>query len=399
MLELGQGGPLPGADLCEDAKLRALDAHCAELAREFRAVGTRLDQDPDAIEELPKLPGIQFMLQALLPAGYRSLLPGVSAGLAEIVGSSAGLVILLERYAYGDPGVVLASPGPALSGGAIMTLASPEQQDRYFGRLASAPTHTFFALTEPEKGSAVTELTTGLTPVPEGGGWVLNGEKRYIGNGTRAQTGVVFCRRVPGPWGIEAVLIDTSSPGFSAEPLPMMGLRGARISRLVFDDVQIPPEDLLGAHLPASRRGLHGATQTFYRVRPGIAAMAVACAQASCDYVRLHRPAMGKTDQLRLEHMLDRAAAVRRLIHRVAADLDRGTVNVHRIAAVKAQAAQTAEDASILAAELLGPGAFVEHPWLEKTYRDVRAFELMEGTTNLHRLSVFQGLMKGAFLS
>jgi alkylation response protein AidB-like acyl-CoA dehydrogenase len=394
--EFSPGGPLPGADLCEDAPLRALDAHCEEVAREFRAAGAKLDRDPDAIEGLVQLAGVRFLRQVLLPAGYRSQPLDVSPGLVDAALSAPGLAILTERYAYGDPNVILASPGPSLSGGVIEKLASPEQRDCYFSRLASAPVHTFFGLTEPGKGSAVTELATSLTPASDGG-WVLSGEKCYIGNGTRAQMGVVFCRRAPGPWGIEAVLLDTSSPGFSAEPLPMMGLRGARISRLVFDDVFVPPESLLGAHLPPSRRGLQGATQALYRVRPGIGAMAVGCAQATCDYLRLHRPALRGADRPRLDHMLDRVAAARRLVHRVAADLHRGLMSTHRIGAAKTQAAHTAEDATLLAAELLGPAALVEHPWLEKTCRDVRAFELMEGTTNLHRLSVFHGLMKGTF--
>jgi alkylation response protein AidB-like acyl-CoA dehydrogenase len=83
----------------------------------------------------------------------------------------------------------------------------------------------------------------------------------------------------------------------------------------------------------------------------------------------------------------------------VAADIDHGLVNSHRIGAVKVEAARLAEEATLLAADLLGPASLVEDRWLEKTYRDVRAFELMEGTTNLHRISVFQGLRKGTFLN
>ena len=67
-------------------------------------------------------------------------------------------------------------------------------------------------------------------------------------------------------------------------------------------------------------------------------------------------------------------------------------------AAVKLRAARLAEEVTVLAAELLGPASLVEHPWLEKTYRDARGFEFMEGTGNVHRRGVFQGLLRDSFL-
>jgi alkylation response protein AidB-like acyl-CoA dehydrogenase len=385
-----------GADLL-DGRDRTLARFCAELTGSLRAIGADLDRDPDSIGRHLDEPAVRFARFAMVPREY---LPetGFPADLLASTTTCIGAVVVCERFAYGDPNVMLAGPGPSLSGGAIRALADPDQSRRYFGRLAAAPTHTFFGLTEPSKGSAVLELETRLTPAPDGEGWLLNGAKCYIGNGARAQLGVVFCRRAPGPWGIEAVLVDTADPGFSGELLPMTGLRGARISRLRFDDVRIAPNDLLGATRPASRRGLYGALQILYRFRPGIAAMALGCAQAVCDYLAEHRPVLPAWDRSRFEGVRDRVAAVRHLTYRAALDVDAGVVNAHRIGAVKAQAAQLAEEATLLAAELLGPAALVEHPWMEKTYRDVRAFELMEGTTNLHRMSVLQGLLRDDFL-
>jgi alkylation response protein AidB-like acyl-CoA dehydrogenase len=380
-----------------DERLARLDRSAWELASEFREPGAAIDRDPDAINDYLDLAGVRMCRYAFIPARYRPRLD-LQAGLLDASSSCRGIAVVWERFAYGDPGVMLASPGPSLSGGVIEALADEAQADRYYGRLAAEEVWTFFGLTEPAKGSAATELETTLAPAPGADGWVLNGEKCYIGNGARAQVGVVFCRRGPGPWGIEAVLLDTSSPGFSGELLPTVGLRGARISRLRFDNVRVPAENLLGAHLPRIRRGLRGALHILYRARPGIAAMALGCAQATHDYLDEHGPKVPRSARLRIEDLADRLAAARHLIHRVAADIDGGVVNTHRIGAVKVQAAHLAEEATLLAAELLGPAALLEHPWLEKTYRDVRAFEIMEGTTNLHRLSVFQGLLKGSFL-
>jgi len=89
---------------------------------------------------------------------------------------------------------------------------------------------------------------------------------------------------------------------------------------------------------------------------------------------------------------------VRALIYEAAAGIDAGRPDAHLISAAKMRAAALAEEATVLAAELLGPASLLEHPWLEKTYRDARAFEFMEGTGNLHRQGVFQGVLRGDFL-
>lgn len=387
--------PLAGLDLSDD-RLAALDRCCVEMGAELRAPGLKLDQDPDAVADLPSLRGVRFAQQIAMPPAYQDS-GEFDPDLLETVATAVGATVLCERFAYGDPALLLGSPGPSLSGATVQALGDDEQIHTYFSRVAAAPTYTFFGVTEPGKGSAAAEVETVLTALDGGDGWLLNGEKCYIGNGSRAEFGVVFCRRAPGPWGVEAVLVDTAAAGFQATPLPMMGLRAAQFSRLRFENVQIGHDQLLGGHLPPSRRGMHGAMRTLYRARPGVGAFALGCAQALCDYVDQERPDSAGHRWRRREALLDRIAAVRAATYRVAADLDRGVVNGHRVGAVKMGAAQVAQQAAVLAAELLGPASLIEHPWLEKTYRDVRAFEIMEGTTNLHRLSVFQGLLKRDF--
>jgi alkylation response protein AidB-like acyl-CoA dehydrogenase len=384
----------PGSDLLE-GPVSALDRYLSEITVDVRKIGAALDRDPDAIADYLDTPSVRFGRYCAIPRDFWPDL-GIPAAAADHTGTCLGITLAWERFSYADPNILLAAPGPSLSGGVVTALADKNGYDRYFTLIAEQPLHTFFALTEPGKGSAATELETTLTP--DGDGWVLNGEKCYIGNGARAQLGVVFCRRAPGPLGVEAVLVETDTPGFSGELLATLGLRGARISRLRFDNVRVEPENLLGAHLRPTRRGLRGALHILYRARPGIAAMALGCAQAACDYLLQHEPVTAKRDRIRLDPILDRIAATRQLVYNAAADIDRGVINAHRIGAVKAAAARVAEDATRLAAELLGPASLIEHPWLEKTYRDVRAFEIMEGPVNLHQLSVFQGLLKGTFL-
>jgi alkylation response protein AidB-like acyl-CoA dehydrogenase len=386
---------MAGAEFA-DERLRALDRFWWDLVGEAREIGGALDRDPLAVDRFLDSPALRFARYQGMPAAYRDG-ADVPGDLLDTAASCQGSLVVLERAAYGDPNVVLAAPGPGLSGTVVRAIADEAQADRYYRRLAAAPVHTFFALTEPDKGSAAGELSTTLTE--DGDGWLLNGEKRYIGNGAFADCGVVFCRRAPGPWGIEAVLVDSAAPGFTAEALPMLGLRGIRISRLRFDNVRIPRENLLGAHLRPSRRGLRGALTGLYRFRPGIAAMALGCAAAAGDYLHECRPLLPKAAQFQVDDLADRLAAVRRLTYQVAADIDHGVVDTHRIGAVKAASARVGEEMTMLVARLLGPASLVEHTWLEKLCRDVRAFEIMEGTANLHRLSIFQGLLKGTYLT
>ena len=93
--------------------------------------------------------------------------------------------VALEGIAYGDPAVALACPGPSLPGAAVTGLGDENQREWFFSRLIG-PQWTFFAMTEPAKGSAMPELECRL----ENG--LLHGEKCHVMNGTRASAGVVF---------------------------------------------------------------------------------------------------------------------------------------------------------------------------------------------------------------
>ena len=379
-----------------DERWRRFEADCRDAGLAARAHAVALDRDPEHIRGLLDLPMVQFQRFAPIPPEYRGGAYLFAGHRIEHLSIVEGL-IAQEQMSYGDPGVILASPGPSLAGVAVRTLGDGAQRARFYEPLIAGPAWTCFGLTEPGKGSAATELETRLRPAPDGDGYLLEGTKRYVGNAAHAQIGVVFCRRAPGPWGIEAVLVDPAAPGVSAELLPTVGLTGARIGELRFDAVRIAPEDLLGADRRPVRRGLLGAVATLLRFRPGLAATALGVTAAVVDYTRAERRRPGRAERDRLSEIEDRRLALRRIVYRVGDEIDHGRVNAHRIAAVKMRAARLVEDATLLAAELLGPGSLLEHPWLDKTYRDVRALEFMEGVGDIHRLSVFQGVLRGGF--
>ncbi len=372
-------------------RLSALRGHCAELAGDLRDFGMEIDKNPDAITGKLDHPAVHVLRASTVPVEYMDTPLRIGRHTYDLT-SCLERTVALEELGYGDAGFVLACPGPSMSGVTVAALGDDTQRAWYYERVGAAPTWTFFALTEPEKGSAAAELTATLTP--DGDDFRLSGAKRYVGNAAHAQLGVLFCRRAPGLIGIEAVLVDTSDPGFTAEVLPTVGLRGARIAAITLDGVRIARDKVLGLDRRPTRRGLVGAIATLQRLRPGLAGLALGVARAALDHVDLPPGREPRLDVLR-----DLVEVARRRTHRIAAAIDAGRVRVDRIGAMKARAAELAQECTRLAAELAGPGSLLTDPYLDKLYRDARAFEFMEGTGNIQRLAVFQGVLNGTFFA
>lgn len=376
-----------------DERMVKLRAWAAELAEDLRVPGLALDRDPDAVAGATGLRAMRCMAKMLIPAEF-----GVAG--AEVDGdrfhgmTALERVVLLEEFARGDAGMVLAAPGASMSGVLIDLLGDAEQKALFYGRLLERPMWTFFALTEPDAGSDANALSTSLTPAGNGN-LVLDGRKRYVGNASRASMGVVFARTAPGPLGVTAVLLDTDSPGFRAEPLEMLGLRGARFCALEFDSVPVPADRVLGRHLSPTRRGMWAGTQTFNRLRPGVAAIAIGIARAAHDYVRDERGRLTPGEYDRWDLLRHRIDSVRNLVHLAAMEVDADASRGHPASAAKADACRLAEDATRQACEFFGPRARWEHPLLDKLVRDARGVEFMEGTSDIQKLIVFHGLLTG----
>lgn len=382
----------------DSPRIAALRAYVADAAGALREIGPEIDRDPAAIDRWLHLPAVDIMRCCTIPVGYLDS-PLRCDGHTYDMSSCLEHTVTIEELSYGDSGVMLACPGPLMSGVTVGALGDDRQRHAYYERLAGPePTWTFFALTEPAKGSAAAELETTLTP--DGDGFRLNGAKRYVGNAAFAQLGVVFCRRATGPLGIEAVLIDTDTLGFHAELIPTVGMRGARISAITFEDVRVERDQVLGYEaLKPSRRGLVGAIRTLQRFRPVLTGTAVGLSRAILDHVDQVRPGLSGAAGSRLAELRDRLAAVRRKNYEIAAAIDAGQVRPDRVAGVKARAAELAERCTLAAADILGPGSLLADPLLNRLYRDARAFEFMEGTGHIQRLAVFQGVLKGTFLN
>lgn len=380
--------------MIKPSTIAVFEQEMRKYAAELREIGLVIDREPERITEFTNLESIRTINRMMIPPEYGGE-PIVTVGQERYYGLSClERVIAIEQLSAGDAGVFLGSPGPSMSSVIISALADPQQKERYYSHFLKGTAWSFFALTEPEKGSDATEIGTRISRNGEGR-LELNGQKFYIGNGHRASIGLVFAQTNRTPLGIQIALVDKSIRGFTAKPLDTMGVRGVQLSHLTFDACQLEEHDIIGRHLSPTKRGLWGALQTFHRMRPGVAALALGVAQAAFDYVREQRSFFKEREKLELEQIEMRLHALRSMIRSAAAEIDADVQKGYLASLSKIRAGALAEEATELALDLMGPGSMHEHPFLNKWYRDARAFEFMEGTTSIQKINVFQAYANG----
>ncbi len=179
--------------------------------------------------------------RAMAEAGlFGIMLPEADGGAG---GSLMDAVLAMEQIAYVCPRS--ADVLQAGNFGAFRTLAeyaTPSQRERYFSRLLTGETIAAVAMTEPDAGSALTELKTACTP--DGDGWRLNGGKVFTSNTEDAGVFLVYCRFAPGTQGIGSVLVERGAEGFSFGA-PSRYMNGETWCALYFDNVRIEPENVL----------------------------------------------------------------------------------------------------------------------------------------------------------
>lgn len=308
-------------------------------------------------------------------------------------------VIATEEMAWGDPAIALSLPGAGLGGPPVQSSGTPEQKERFLSIFTKdKPRWGAYALTEPEAGSDASAIRTTARKVD--GGYVLDGQKIFITNGGRASWVVVFATMDPslGRAGHRAFVVEKGTPGFSCTRIARkMGLRANETAELLFEDCFVPQENLLGGEAlyeasESKPSGFRVAMKTFDSTRPIVAAMAIGIARAAYEYtadiVRSEYPKHGRfhrlAGELLAEAELDIAAA-RLMTWEAAWKADIGEENAKEAAMCKAYAGEISLDVCAKCLELLGPVGLDGHI-VEKLYRDVKVFDIFEGTNEIQHL-------------
>lgn len=300
---------------------------------------------------------------------------------------------ILEAFSYGDAGVLLACPGPSLSGLMLRELGNEAQKEYFFNYVEKNKCTTFLALTEPNKGSDAGHLESYLYKNSEKN-YLLSGEKWLVGHGADAPIGVLVARTSKGPLGITAILL---TPEMLAKDkvyrhhLETIGLRGARLSRLFFEKLMIDKNCFLGLHLNPMQRGMMAVMKTFNRMRPGVAAFAIGQAQAIIDYVITYRNKLSRFEKIKLRDLNNKISIARLILYDACRKVDKYPYENVFASIVKIKATQIAEENIFNALDFFGKNAIFEHPLLLKWYRDVFGFEYMEGTSHMQLQNIFYG--------
>ncbi len=311
------------------------------------------------------------------------------------------LAIAIEEISRGcgSTGVITAVHN-TLCAWPIVNWGTEEQKARYLPRMATGELLGAFGLTEANAGSDPASMET--KAVLKGDRYILNGSKRFITNAGAARIFVVFAKTAPelGSKGVTAFIVERDFPGFSiGKHEDLLGLRATANGELIFEDCEVPKENVLGE----VNGGFKIALGTIDVSRIDIGAQAVGIAQAAFEKALAYskeRKQFGKPIcefemiQAKLAEMATKIQASRLLVYYAAGQKDMGKSRFSQEAAMaKLFAATTAVEVTREAIQILGGYGYTKEYPVERYYRDAKCMEIYEGTSEIQRIVIARNLL------
>ncbi len=275
-----------------------------------------------------------------------------------------------------------------------------EQKRRYLPKLVSGEHVGALAMSEAGAGSDVVSMR--LRADRKGGRYVLNGSKMWITNGHYADTLVIYAKTEPeaGPQGISAFLVEKDFKGFRpAQKLDKLGMRGSPTSELVFEDCEVPEENLLGEVNKGAKVLMSGLDYE----RAVLAAGPLGIMQSAMDIVLpyIHdRKQFGQPIgefqlvQAKVADMYTEMNASRAYVYAVARACDRGQTTRQDAAGAILYAAERATRVALDAIQLLGGNGYINEYATGRLLRDAKLYEIGAGTSEIRRMLIGRELFK-----
>jgi acyl-CoA dehydrogenase len=362
-------------------KLARLD----DLEPLFGEVGLALEANPAAWARLWEIPAMRAIAYIDVPSRFNPY-PFSSAGLGCNACPYQDHLALIEYLSRFDASCLLALPGSSLCTRVITTLGNERQIEHFFRRFASTlmPHWTFFAVTEPGVGSDATRVGSGVTRGASG--LRLNATKTLIGSAEWASVGIVLAR-MESTESLYLVIVELSHhrQQVTCERLASFGLAGAGLCRVVFRDLPITAEHVIGFERKSLRDGLPGLLRVLERHRPMVGAMALGTARGLITALERVGVPPDKLARYKLEHV-----ALCRRMRDLGLRYEKGRLRGDEASLFKLHATRLAERVACSLPTLIPSAEFVSSPLLRKKHRDAFAFEYMEGTSNMQLLNAFR---------
>ena len=343
----------------------------------------------------------EFPLEVVKKLGEMGLMGAIFP--VELGGSGLGYVdyaLAVEELSAvdGSIGIIVASHN-SLCTNHIFVAGNDEQRRKYIPLLASGKWLGAWGLTEPGSGSDAGSART--TAVRRGNNWVLNGNKTFITNGHYADVSVIIAvtDKGQGTRGLSAFVVEKGTPGFRAgKKENKLGLRASDTSELIFEDCEIPGENLLGEE----GQGFIDSMRILDGGRISIAALSLGIGRGAYDAARKYvkqRHQFGKAIsefqgiQWKLADMATGLDAARLLTLRAAVMKDAGQKTTLESSMAKLMASEVAVKVCDEAVQLHGGYGFIKDYPVEKFYRDVKLCTIGEGTSEIQRLIIAREIL------
>jgi acyl-CoA dehydrogenase len=299
--------------------------------------------------------------------------------------------ILGEEISYGCSGISTAMSINNLASLPITIGGTEEQKKKWLGRLVDGELAAY-CVTEPDAGSNVMGIRTRAEK--KGDKYIINGSKMFISNASVANYFTIFAITDPegGYQGMSVFVIDADSPGITVgKHFDKMGQRCADTADITFEDVEVPAENLISEY---EGTGWMIAMQVFDKSRPPVASAAVGVGrralEESIKYAR-ERETFGRPIYkhqavgYKIADMAINVEAARLLVWQAASMVDADERNTKFASMAKAFAADTAMQACVEAVQVFGGYGYMKEYPVEKLMRDVKVFQIYEGTSEIQR--------------
>ena len=369
----------------------------ARTVRDF--VETRLQPIEKQVEDSDEIP--DEIVREMAGLGFFGLpfpeeCGGVGAG-------DLGYCLALEQFGRTSAAFSnLIGAHTSIGSMSIYLGGTDEQKRRYLPDLTAGRKLAAFSLTEPSSGSDAASIQT--TARKDGGRWLLSGTKIWVTNGPIADVVVVYAandRAKGARGGITAFIVEKGFKGFRVGKVDeKMGLRGSKTGELIFEDCEVPEENVLGGEVGAGFRTALGALDIG---RVSLSAGAVGTSQHLLELGIAHAKRRKQFGQpiaanQAIQWMLADSAveihAARLMVYDAAAKLDRGIRVSREAAMVKVYASELANRVADRVLQIHGGMGYMKDSPVERAYRDARILRIYEGTSEVQRMIIAEDLLK-----